>query len=386
MSKRTFLFQINVTRDCNLRCTHCYISTDKKVQSQFMTETQFIDTFKQIKEFLVDNETTRKNYNLADIHVIGGEPTMLGIDFYRNTMPIIKDLMKDVSDIGIEVKLSIVTNLVTKDCLEICEFFDMVATSYEKETRFISTKGRYLDALEKMWRNNVKALSSSGMTVTVTTAVTNQVIKFGAKKLLDEYYKEMGFKQTHLGFFIPSGDGLINMSSIFPTFQATTDFMIEATDWYLEHREQDDDLYVNPIESMIQSVYDETPMDDIVCPIIPGSLDVDWDGETVTCIEAGGEVDAISLGNIFQTSIQEVLNGKAYRRERMKAIRPQSHCIGCDELLNCQSACGVLHGFWDGQGECPGFKGFIKYIRSKVNEGVKPKSALQTDKESFRAC
>lgn len=371
IERKTFLFQINVTRDCNLRCTHCYISSDKKAQSKFMTEDQFIEVFRQIADFLRKDEEGQNRIGMADIHVIGGEPTMLGLPFFESTLPMVRELLGSIS--GKEIKLSIVTNLVTQDALGISRLFDAVATSYEFETRFVNPKtGKPKPALERMWQNNVRTLQNEGRNVAVTMAITKPAADIGARHILDHFY-DNGFYNIHLGFFIPSGDGLRFIDDVFPPFEATTEFLKTATDWYLERRLADEKLYVNPIESMIDAIYHDTAIDDIVCPIIPGSLDIDWDGETVTCIEAGGEVGFDSLGNIFTHDIEGILAGAKYRRERAKAISPKPHCIGCDEFQSCQSACGILHGFWNGEGECPGFKGFIKHVRALVEAGVKPK-------------
>lgn len=379
---KTFLLQINTTRDCNLRCTHCYISTEKKELSRFMDEAHFTSVFTQFAEFL-NTPFAKEEYSLADIHIIGGEPTMLGFDFYNRLIPLARQALSSAQQ---QIKLSIVTNLVTHEALEICKLFDFVSTSYEIDTRFVSAKGRPLPRLEKLWADNVRKLQAEGVQVNVTTAVTKQVIAFGAENLLNRFL-DNGFRNVHLGFFIPSGDGLVNMESVFPPFKSTSDFMIEAAKWYLERRIDIPDLYINPVESMIESIFRKEPMDDIVCPIIPGSLDIDHDGETVTCIEAGGEVDMTSLGNVFNEGITNILNGRAYRRERTRAIVPKKHCMGCDELVNCQSACGVLHGFWNGKGECPGFKGFIKFIRDQVeNHGVIPKSEMNFERPFWRAC
>lgn len=373
MSDRTFLFQINVTRDCNLRCTHCYISTDKKAASQFMSEPQFISTFEQIVDFMKIDYDGKREYAHAEIHVIGGEPTMLGNKFFQKNMPVIREMLKEMPQ---EYSLSLVTNLITNDAVKIAQMFDIVSTSYEYETRFVSKTGVPKPALEEKWLRNVKKLRDVQVNANVTMAVTKQAVDRGASNILNDFY-ERGFKEMHLGFFIPSGDGLLNMGTVFPMFHETTAFMIEAADWYLERRIDDRDLYVNPIESMIESIHDQKPMDDIVCPIIPGAIDIDWNGDTVTCIEAGGEVDMESLGNIYEKPIKEILTSKEYRRERAKAIIAKPACRGCDELLSCQSACGVLHQYWNGRGECPGFKGFIKHIRNLVeNEGVKPKRLI----------
>lgn len=381
MSK-AFLLQINTTRDCNLRCTHCYISTAKKEQSQTMSEEQFLKVFDELVLFL-NSPRALSEYSLVDIHVIGGEPTMLGLEFYQRTIPLIRDKLKTVRQ---QVKLSIVTNMLTDKAVEIGKLFDFVATSYEIDTRFVSAKGRPLPKLEEQWVENCKRLRAEGMQANVTMAVTQQAINAGARKLLDSFF-EKGFRNIHLGFFIPSGDGLTNIGTVFPAFASTSQFMIDATEWYLERRIEHPELYVNPVESMIESIYGGEPMDDIVCPIIPGSLDIDWDGETVTCIEAGGEVDMDSLGNLFTEGMQSILESRKYIRERTKAIVPKAHCMGCDEMINCQSACGILHGYWNGRGECPGFKGFIKHIRKLVeNDGILPKSAMSLPKSDWRAC
>ncbi|MDU8351255.1 radical SAM protein [Pseudomonas syringae pv. actinidiae] len=381
--KRTFLYQVNVTRDCNLRCTHCYISTDKKVASQYMEDQQFIRVFDTLIDFL-QSPSGKSQYSVVEIHVIGGEPTMLGYDFFARILPQVKDRLSQVEQ---EVRLTLVSNLVTKDAVEIAKLFDAVATSYEFNTRFVSLKGRPLKALEEQWISNVNLLRDAGYEVTVTMAVTKQATQIGAHEVLSFFF-DKGFRQIHLGFFIPSGDGLINMLDVFPLFEETSKFMIDACDWYLARREKYKDLYINPVESMIDSIYYDKPLDDIICPIIPGSIDVDWDGETVTCIEAGGEVDMDSLGNIYEQDLSQILSSVKYIKERATAIMPKPHCVGCDEFRSCQSACGILHQYWNGQGECPGFKGFIKHVRGVTDQGVKPKHMLFTDSDSelFRGC
>lgn len=381
MSK-SFLLQINTTRDCNLRCTHCYISSAKKDLSKFMEEDDLLKIFDSLCEFLNSPYGIRE-YILADVHIIGGEPTLLGLEYYRRVIPKIRERLQSVKQ---QVKLSIVTNLVTPESVEISKLFDHVATSYEIDTRFVSAKGRPLPKLEEQWAKHCTLLQDAGQPVNVTTAVTRQVIQHGADRLLDDFLAK-GFRNIHLGFFIPSGDGLIHMGSVFPPFHETSAFMIQAATWYLSKRDEYPNLYVNPVESMIESIYRKEPMDDIVCPIIPGSLDVDPDGETVTCIEAGGEVDMDSIGNVFSEGITSIIQGRKYRRERTKAIVPKAHCMGCDELVNCQSACGILHNYWNGRGECPGFKGFIKHIRKLVEEdGVLPRSAMNEPVDHWRGC
>lgn len=366
MYSGTFLCQINITRDCNLRCQHCYISTDKKAQSQFMT----IEQYKQVIDQLCDFAKKRKKYKNLEIHVIGGEPTMLPYKFHQEAVSYSKEKF---AKLDINVRLGLVTNMVTSKAIKVSHLYDNVATSYEVQTRFINKQHKPVPELESKWVENCVEFINSGKELSITTAITRQAIDMGAANLAEYLYKS-GFRHMHFGFFIPSGDGAANIGSVFPEFEETSKFLIEMTDWYLKKREVDDSVSINPVESLINSLYKNEPNDDIVCPIIPGSIDIDWDGETVTCIEAGGEVDFESLGNVYETTIDEIMSSKKYRQERQKAIRIKPHCQGCDKYKVCQMACGILHDYWDGEGECPGFKGFIDYVEKKVVEdNVKPK-------------
>mgnify|MGYP002776503245 CR=1 FL=1 len=77
LKNNTFLYQINVTRDCNLRCTHCYIHSDIKASSKKMNK----DNILKIANDIV-NHMKKIDYRHAEIHIVGGEPTMLGVDIF----------------------------------------------------------------------------------------------------------------------------------------------------------------------------------------------------------------------------------------------------------------------------------------------------------------
>lgn len=364
--EKTFLYQINVTRDCNLRCTHCYIHSDVKANSKQMVDEQVLNIAHGIVEHM-----KKINYQHAEIHFVGGEPTMLGLDFFNRNIPVFKQIVKDA---GFSAEVMMISNLIHPEILEIAKHFDRVTTSYEVNTRFVSLKGVYKPALEKKWQDSLKLLQDNNIEVGVTTAITKPVIDFGAKNILDMFFN-MGIKQIHFGFFIPEGDGLINYNSIMPPFHETSNFLIDSANWYLEKREIHKDLWVNPFESMLSAVYNNEPLDDIVCPIISGSMDINWDGNTATCLEAGGSNKPEWDGNIFKTSISDVASTESFMRKVFEASRPQKICRTCEEYSVCRSGCGVLFKFYDPilDSDCPGFKNFIKFVREKVESGLIPR-------------
>lgn len=356
---RVYLYQINVTRDCNLRCTHCYIHSDTKKASGQMLAKDLLTILDGIKVHM-----KKINYDHAEIHIVGGEPTMLGVDFFREAIPLAREILNQ-EDFSYE--LMMISNLLNNDIVEISSFFDRVTTSYEPDTRFPKPK------IEQRWVDNVHALQSAGVEVGVTTAITSSVIRHGARKLLDKFV-DNGIKKIHFGFFIPEGDGLVNRLSVFPEHHETSAFLIDSGLWYLENRD-DPDLFVNPFESMLSAVHSGESLDDIVCPIISGSMDIDWNGNAATCIEVGGSKNPEWLGNVIKDSVAVVADSKEFKAKVYDAVRPQKACVSCEYYKICRSGCGVLFQHWDPERdeECPGFKRFIDFVHEQHAKGVTPK-------------
>lgn len=369
--RKTYLYQINITRDCNLRCTHCYIHSDVKKNSGQMDGNNFRHIFKGIAEHM-----RQIGYDHAEIHVIGGEPTMLGLAFFDDHIPAARAMLEDQ---GFSFEIIMVSNLLSNDIVPIARYFDRINTSYEPVTRFPKPK------LEQMWRDNLRSLQDAGIDVGVTTAMTKPVTDIGARALLDQHYQN-GIKQIHFGFFIPSGDGLTNIDDMFPPFIETSRFLIDAAEWYFERRDADPGLFVNPVESMLSSIASDEPLDDIVCPIIAGSMDIDWNGKAATCLEAGGGKTPEWLGNVVETSVSDVAQSRAFKEKVIEAAKPKKECRSCDEYRVCRSGCGVIFNYWNPETDedCPGFKSFIKFMRNAhQTRNIQPRYGEYRGKVAF---
>ena len=377
---KSLLIQFNVTRACNLRCTHCYISKEKKSNHQTITGEAFSYVLDKIGEFILTE--TGATFSEIDLHVIGGEPTMLGEAFYEKN---IRKLIEMSSRYGRKFNISIVSNLATKESLRSCMYFDSIATSYEFDSRFVSTKGRPLIHIQNTWLENINVLLRAGKTVNVTSAITKPATHHGAAKLLDYLYS-IGFRGIHLGFFVLSGEGDLNKDTMCPTFSETSDFLIDAYEWYKNKVEIDPLLYVNPVESIIKSISTHTPNFDISCPIISGSIDIDANGDIRTCTSAGGEEGTVSFGNVFKQRIEDIYNGRLFARERALSSMPNSKCYGCHYIDICRSGCKIMQKHWDGVTECPGFRSFMKYVDDDYNEHSTLAMRAIDSMERWRSC
>jgi len=304
-------------------------------------------------------------YDYAEIHFVGGEPTMLGPEFFEDVIP---EVRKILDGHGFKYHLCLISNLMHKDILRIAKLFDRINTSWEPVSRFPKPK------LEQMWRDSVATLRQAGISPAITTSITKPLIEMGAAEVLERLYRIEEFRNIYFGFFIPSGDGLSNQADIFPEFHETSSFLIDVADWFFERRAIDPTLNINPINSMLAAIHTNTPIDDIVCPIIAGSMDIDWNGNAATCIEAGGNIGAKWAGNVLTTSIPDVAKSQAFRRDVIKAAKPHPSCVDCDAYEFCRSGCGVLATHWDPENDqdCPGFKGFIDHMRERHAKGARP--------------
>jgi radical SAM protein with 4Fe4S-binding SPASM domain len=343
-----------------------------KAISNRMTTSQFLKIIDDIGAYMIQGGGGTTH---AEIHVIGGEPTLLGAGFFDHVMPLAYEKMLAYGD-AFSWEFILVSNLLSREMMRIAPWFAKISTAYEPETRFPKPFH------EQWWLDNVHTLQQGGMDIAITTCMTKPVITYGAKALCDRIYHDLGIKQMHFGFYIESGDGRKHRETVRPTFDETSQFLIDSATWYFERREQDPHLYVNPAESMLSSIHRNEPLDDIVCPIISGSLDIDSSGNALTCIQAGGELNAPYEGNVFKQSVLDILEGDLFKRRRREAARPHRACLTCDEYQVCRSGCGVNFKTWDEASgdDCPGYKRFIKHMRGLYASGLRPRHDLYRSK------
>jgi radical SAM protein with 4Fe4S-binding SPASM domain len=358
----TWLYQLNATRECNLRCAHCYISSDVKRASGRMRIEDLRSIASGIAEHLDGLPGTT-----GELHVIGGEPTMLGFEWHEEAVAALRSSLT-----GRQHRLVLVSNLVSAspdETIRIAGLYDRVATSWEPSTRF--SKPRQ----EEAWIGAVRRLREAGIVPSVTTALARPTVEAGASSILSRLRDDFGFLHVHLGFFVPEGDGLAGGDAMFPSFAATADFLIEAAEWYVARRDADPELYVNPIEGVLDALASGERSDDVVCPMISGSMDVDWDGSAAACLEVGGGSSPAWAGNVLRDGVAATAASPAFSKARLAAMRLRRECASCPERGVCEGACGVLQSRWDGTGEdCPGFRRFLRRVREFREAGVQPRS------------
>ncbi|CAC9641528.1 radical SAM/SPASM domain-containing protein [bacterium endosymbiont of Bathymodiolus sp. 5 South] len=331
-AKNSRLFHINVTRQCQLACSHCYIDQDIRDNDQSMS----VDKMQEIADVIGDTN--------ADVHIIGGEPTLVGIDTHKQYLSILSKLPSS--------KIMIVTALQNARAVKVAKLYQNIATSYDPNAR--------IEVNNDKWLERCKELRGCGNNVHLCVSLSQSVIDYGVSKALDEVYG-FGFRSVHLAAMVPTMNALAETPDPMITSQA----MIESAEWALEKRRVGEDgIFVSPFDGLLQGM---SNYDGLRCPAGESCVNVEPNGKIHACVAKGGEVKDIVINQMQSTETQ--LSSNAYILEVAQHNRSRTECFGCEFWITCKGGCRVLANtdIAKNSVECAGFKTFLNYVKGKVH-------------------
>lgn len=163
-------FWVDLTNQCNFRCTYCYIDRKKEVIDPEM--------FRLLLERLMANE---KNYPYRDIVFVlaGGEP-LLYFDVFKRMVGVIKDFQKKYTG-KVKTEILAITNgsLLTdekarylkKEDVKVALSFDGTEDVHNQTRRFVDGSGTYPYVLR-----GLRIAKKHGILANVITTVTQKNI------------------------------------------------------------------------------------------------------------------------------------------------------------------------------------------------------------------
>lgn len=327
------LFHINVTRQCQLACSHCYIDQQIRDNDQAMS----IDKMQEIADVIGDTH--------ADVHIIGGEPTLVSVDTHKQYLKVLSKLKN--------VKIMIVTALQNSRAVKVAKLYKNIATSYDPNARTEINNDKWLERVNELRRNSNN--------VHVCVSLSKSVINYGIKRVLDELY-EFGFRSVHLAAMVPTLGALKET----PDPALTSEVFIESGKWVQNKRKTSiKDIFVSPFDGLLQGM---SNYDGLRCPAAQECVNIEPDGQIHACVAKGGEVNDIKNNQNLSTKSQ--LNSDGYKLEVMQHNRPRLECLGCDFWETCRGGCRVLANTQIAKqsSECAGFSKFLNYMSSLGSE------------------
>lgn len=319
------LYHINVTKQCQINCTHCYISKEIRETTDFLTPDLMIDIASEIGSSEVE------------VHIIGGEPTLVPESIHIQYLKALSPLPN--------TEISIVTALQSERALKISSLYPTVITSYDPGSRN--------EVNTEKWLNRVKKLPAT-TTVVLSISLSRAVLKNNIISVLQDVV-DMGFEKIHLAPLIPTP----NATDDTPLTHETSNALIDVYNWLKNERTINPNLFITPIDGIIM---DATGYDGLRCPASESSVNIMPDGKITACVTLGG----IEKLPPTQKNISEQLASPEYAIEVMGHNRQRVECRGCAHWSTCKGGCNILatSSIMENSKDCAGFKLFLDFVEA----------------------
>ena len=326
---RQFSFLIKpASADCNLQCPYCfyldrchlYPETKKHRMSDEVLE-------KMVSSFM---GTGQRQYAFC---WQGGEPTLMGVDFFRR----VTELQKKYGKTGDSVANSLQTNATIIDddfARHFAEYNYLIGVSldgpkdvHDGYRRYASGRGSYDDVVR-----GIERLKEHAVAFNILTLVTSA--NAGRAKEVYRYLSENGYLHHQ---YIPCVEFNEKNKPLPFAISAEDwgDFLCEIFDmWYpKDTRRISVRLFDSILNLMIDGVRSICRLGKDCCQY----LVVEYNGDVYPCdffVEKG-----LKLGNIMDASWQDMLSSPAYIEFGKKKAEWNEKCSACDFIDVCAGDC-----------------------------------------------
>jgi uncharacterized protein len=350
---------------CNLSCDHCYYlsKADLFPESTFRMSDELLESF--TKQYIEAQHVPEVTFVWQ-----GGEPTLLGLDYYRRALALQKKYKKP----GVTIRNSLQTNgtLINE---EWAQFF--------KENEFLI--GISIDGPEDIhdrYRKDKAGNGSFGKAIRGLRLLQEYAVDFNiltcvsinnADRGLDVYRFFRDDLKVEFLQFIPIVErdnqtgfqegGTLTQRSLTPKQYAT--FLLDIFNEWVRH--DVGRMYVQIFDTTLASWAGERPGLCIFEPTCGLGLVLEHNGDLFSCdhfVEPAHRV-----GNLTDNTLTElVYSEKQYEFGMAKRQTLTQYCLDCEWLFACQGGCPKNRIRKSPQGEdgqnylCSAYKEFFAYV------------------------
>ncbi len=374
------LFVIKPTAACNGACIYCSAYKHHPDELGGMSIEQTESILLKIEEFIV-GRGRKKNQGHVSILWHGGEPLIMGLDYYKAVDRISKDIQERT---GVSIRHMMQSNitLVTPEFAEFLKDFleqSRLGSSYDPiENIRLLKEGR---SYEEEWKKGQAILKEAGVGVGVVYVVHRESL--GKAHEIYHGLKDLGL------------DGGMRFNPLYSAGLArdNRDLHLTPKEWggflldmWKVWNEDGRTLRVDPLRSWDDMAHGRSVR--IVCAF-SGKCTFNFTGIKAdgTVYSCGRSMDdnLMPFGNIFEQPLEEILNSRARKSYlNRKEWLLHGECAGCRWWSFCHGGCPndahLEHGdmlrktFW-----CEGRKIFLDEAFGKDGKVVLPPEPGNTE-------
>lgn len=317
--------------NCNMRCKYCFYMDEMENRKQKTYGFMSLETL----EILVKKALEYADYTCA-FAFQGGEPTLVGLEFYRQLI----SLEKKYNTKGLQIQNSIQTNgygldekwaaFLAENHFLVGLSIDGVAATHNAYRRDAGDEETFAKAM-----NAAKLLQKHGAEFNVLTVVHGKVAQKVSR--IYQFYKKHGFRyQQYIACLDPLEAKEKPEYSL--SAKAYGEFLIELFDlWYLD-LQKGEQPYIRQFENYIS----------ILLGMEPESCDMKGMCSLQQVVEADGSVypcdffvlDEYKIGNIAEDDFRQLWDKGMKMNFVQNSIMTDADCRSCKYFPVCRGGCG----------------------------------------------
>ena len=324
------ILSVKMTRSCNATCSHCSANWNTPILSL----NNFKKTIDKIAPYVGESST---------IMFHGGEPTLLGVDYYNKLIEYIENNYPG------KFKYLMQSNMLLYNS----EWFELVknnniilTTSYDFFTDIRNIKGnvnKYWD----IWYKNIKQFQKDMTNYTqkqfypyIINIVTKQ--NYTKYNEIYEIAKKEKFNIRYNNYW-KVGRGDNNSDKYYIEPEEYGKFLINLLNLYIEdikNNNFDKNLIIYPIHYFYEKILKNYELE---CPWINNcagmSLLLENDGTLYNC-HTFSDIKKFSYGNIFKINdLQEITKTDNFKKLYNRRLKLPNDCLKCKYYKYCKGGC-----------------------------------------------
>ena len=328
MSTQPFSLLIKPTSaDCNLRCEYCFYLGKKDLYPDAVRHRMSDEVLERmISTFLATNQP-QHSFGWQ-----GGEPTLMGLDFFKNVISLQKQYGsgKNVSN-GLQTNTTLIDDDFAK---HLAEFYYLCGVSidgpaeiHDHYRKYIDGRGAHSSVME-----GLKKLKSNKVEYNVLTLVSQSNVKKPAE--IYRYLCDMGVNfHQYIECVEFDSDGALMPFAI--NGEEWGDFLCGIFDEWVKGDQRK--VSVRLFDSILMMMVEGVPN---VCAMGTNCrqyLVVEHNGDIYPCDFFVNS--KMKLGNIMHNSWEEMLNSPIYEEFGSRKSNWNSECAKCEYLKYCAGCC-----------------------------------------------
>lgn len=351
--------------DCNLRCDYCYFLPKKKLspKTERMSDKILEEYVKQLIE----------SHNVPSVTVAwqGGEPTLMGLEFYKRATKLVEKYKKS----GTHIEHTIQTNGTLLDD-EWCAFFRennyLVGISLDGPPEFHDTfrKNKVGDSVYDQVMKGIALLQKHTVEFNVLTTVNAANVKHPLK-LYSFLRDDLKIKFIHFIPVVETGKDRQNVKEFSLKPGEYGDFLNSIFDEWIQ--KDVGEVFVQMFDTALASWAGAPQTACVFAPTCGTALIMMPDGAVYSCDHFADSNHC--LGTISKTHLSELVSSEKQRLfgESKQTTLPEE-CKECAYLFACQGGCPknrFVHTKNNSESKnylCSDYKAFFEHIDTPMQK------------------